>query len=110
MHLQVTSNATAGTRTVTFELVNTGARPGAEVTMLFLTFPEAAGEPPLQLTGFEKVFLDPGQDTRVSFRLGVRDLSIFDTASRRWVEQQGVFGVSVGGGLGSLHQTVQFKN
>jgi beta-glucosidase len=78
--------------------------------MLFLGFPAAAGEPPLQLKGFEKAFLQPKESKNVSFVLRARDLSIFDTAARSWAEQRGTFDVAIGGGLNALAQHATFEN
>lgn len=41
--------------TVSFEVSNSGTRAGAEVAQVYVSFPDEAGEPPLQLKGFEKV-------------------------------------------------------
>jgi beta-glucosidase len=100
----------AANHTISFNVTNTGDVAGAEVAMLFLTFPASAGEPPLQLKGFEKVPLQPKESKRVSFVLGGRDLSIFDTTMRGWAEQRGDFSASVGGGLSALVQHTSFTN
>ena len=77
-------------------MTNTGRRAGAEVAQLYLAFPAAAGEPVLQLRGFEKVFLAPGAAAAVAFPLGPRALSVWDPASHRWAEVRGEFGAAVG--------------
>jgi len=41
--------------TVNFTLSNTGKADGATVPQLYLGFPATAGEPPMQLKGFENV-------------------------------------------------------
>src|SRR5205085_8070082 len=40
---------------VSFDVVNTGSRAGAEVPQLYVSDPSASGEPPRQLKGFTKV-------------------------------------------------------
>ena len=47
-----------------------------------MSFPAAAGEPPQQLKGFQKVSLAAGQSQQVTFTLTRRDLS-FAVASPR---------------------------
>jgi len=47
------------------DVANTGGMAGAEVVQLYLRFPATAGEPPLQLKGFQKVWLLPGQSSTV---------------------------------------------
>jgi beta-glucosidase len=63
---------------------------------LYVAFPSSAGEPPQQLKGFQKVFLNPGQTTTVTFNLTQQDLSIWDVGTHSWALQSGTFGVLVG--------------
>jgi beta-glucosidase len=88
--------------TATFTVRNTGRRAGAEVAQLYVGFPAAAGEPPRQLKGFERVELAPGQAQRVTIRLDARDFSVWDTGSHAWQPARGAFTVSVGGSSRSL--------
>ena len=104
------SGGTTANRTLTFALTNTGRVAGAEVAQLYLAFPAAAGEPPLQLKGFQKVLLQPGQSQQVSFVLDPHALSVFDAGQRRWIEQHGEFTASIGGGLADLRQHLAFAN
>jgi beta-glucosidase len=87
-----------GTRlgTVSATVTNTGKVAGAEVAQLYLGDPAVAGEPPRQLEGFAKVYLKPGQSTRVTFPLTGHDLSYWDDAANGWVVPDGTFGVYVG--------------
>ena len=66
-HLQVQPSPHGATAMVT--ITNTGRTKGAEVAQLYLTDPAAAGEPPYQLKGFQKVTLAPGHSQRVTFKL-----------------------------------------
>ncbi|MEA5364105.1 glycoside hydrolase family 3 C-terminal domain-containing protein [Amycolatopsis sp., V23-08] len=85
--------------TATFTVRNTGRRAGAEVAQLYLGFPAAAGEPPRQLKGFERVQLAPGQAQRVTIHLDQRDFSIWDKA---WTPVHGGFTIQVGDSSRSL--------
>ena len=82
--------------TVSATVTNTGRVAGSDVAQLYLTDPAAAGEPPRQLKGFQKVTLQPGQSTTVHFSLAGHDLSYWDDAANGWVVPDGQFGVSVG--------------
>jgi beta-glucosidase len=82
--------------TVTVTVTNTGQRAGAAVPQLYLTDPAAAGEPPFQLKGFQKVTLGPGQSTRVTFHLTRQDMSYYQTATSSWTVAPGWYRVSVG--------------
>ncbi|MFI6347177.1 glycoside hydrolase family 3 C-terminal domain-containing protein [Streptomyces sp. NPDC050560] len=82
--------------TVSLKVTNTGKRTGAAVPQVYLGFPKAAGEPPLQLKGFSKVTLKPGQSKRVTIPIGEQDLAVFDTAANQWKVVPGDYQVRVG--------------
>ena len=82
--------------TVSATVTNTGQVAGSDVAQLYLDDPAAAGEPPRQLKGFQKVTLQPGQSTTVRFTLTGQDLSYWDDAANGWVLPDGGFGVYVG--------------
>jgi beta-glucosidase len=82
---------------VKFDLQNTGPTAGAEVPQLYVRFPDLAGEPPLQLRSFRKVFLKPGEKRNVAFdSLELADLSIWDVTIGGWKAVKGTFHVAVG--------------
>ena len=81
---------------VSLMLTNNGTVPGAEVVQLYLDFPAAAGEPPNQLKGFQKVHLDAGASATVTIPLAPRDFSVWSVEARGWVVAHGEFGVAVG--------------
>jgi len=83
-------------RKVSVALNNTGSKPGAEVVQLYVKFPDNAGEPPLQLKGFQKVLLNPKQTQTVNFELTDRDLSIWDINAHNWKIISGTYVVYVG--------------
>ncbi len=83
--------------TVEVTVVNTGARPGREVVQLYVGDPQAAvARPPRELKGFAAHDLAPGEERRVAFRLGARDLSYWSSAEHAWVLEGGEFTVDVG--------------
>lgn len=106
-HLTVTPAKidAAGTVTATVEVTNTGLRRGAEVAQLYVGVPSAAGEPPRQLKAFEKVWLQPGETRRVSFKLPVHDFAIWNTAKHAWQVIGGDYRIMVGDS--SAHLPVQ---
>ena len=84
-------------RFVKLRVKNTGARPGAEVVQLYLGFPPEAAEPPLQLKGFEKIEVAPGETKAVELRLDRDAVSAFDEFEHRWRLYPGSYTVQVGG-------------
>ena len=82
--------------TVSATVTNAGQVAGSDVAQLYLGDPGAAGEPPRQLKGFQKVTLQPGQSTTVRFSLTGHDLSYWDDTASGWVVPDGRFDVHVG--------------
>ena len=72
---------------------NTGSVAAAEVAQLYLHIP---GGPARVLRGFEKKFLQPGEECEVIFELTRRDLSTWDVEKQAWVLQSGKHDVMVG--------------
>lgn len=82
--------------TVSFEVKNTGAVAGNEVSQLYLGFPASYGEPPKVLRGFTRTMLTPGQSETVSIQLRQKDVSVWDVVAQKWVVGAGTFQVMVG--------------
>jgi beta-glucosidase len=81
---------------VTARVTNTGEVAGSDVAQLYLGDPAAAGEPPRQLKGFQKVTLNPGKSATVTFTLDGHDLSYWKSSANNWVVPNGQFHVYVG--------------
>lgn len=84
--------------TVTFKLTNTGKVAGADVAQLYLGFPNIAegNEPPIQLKGFRKVMLSPGESKTVALKLDAHSFSYWSMQSRGWKIAPGTFQVMAG--------------
>ena len=95
-NLSVSSVSPSGQVTVELDLRNTGSRSGAEVVQLYLGLPPAAGEPPRQLKGFQKVLLAPGELRHLKFNLLWEDLACWDVAAHAWKVPVGSAEVFVG--------------
>ena len=81
---------------VTVNVTNSGRRAGSEVVQAYIGHPAANGEPPLQLCGFAKVLLHPGQTEPVRIVLNPWAFSIFDTAANRWTSPPGAYDILIG--------------
>ena len=83
--------------TVSFDVTNTGARPGAAVAQVYLGNPTAPVPRPFkELKGSARMLLAPGQSTRVSVALDPRAMSFFDETTHAWRQSEGRFTVAVG--------------
>jgi beta-glucosidase len=87
---------TGGTATVSVDVTNTGTREGDEVPQLYIhERVSPLTQPVLQLRGFQRISLKPGEKQTVEFKLTSDMLSIVDLEMRRVVEP-GVFDIMVG--------------
>ena len=85
------------TLSISMNLSNTSDRSGAEVVQLYIADQQGeADRPPQALKGFEKVQLDAGESSQVSFELPVSDLAIFCKESNQWKRREGGYSVRVG--------------
>jgi beta-glucosidase len=86
-----------GEVTVSVKIKNLGEKSGAEVVQLYIRDENASVPVPnLSLEGFRKVFLDPGEEKDVRFRIDASQLAIINNRGERILEP-GTFRVFVGG-------------
>ena len=82
---------------VSVDVTNTGDRAGAEVVQLYIRDDVASvTRPVMELRGFAKIDVEPGQTRTVQFTIGPHDLAFYDREMRRVLEP-GTFTVFVGG-------------
>ncbi len=81
---------------VSATVTNVGQRAGSDVAQLYLSDPSAAGEPPRQLVGFQRVNLGAGQSTRITFTVTPRDTWWWDDTANGWNQSTGHYGLFVG--------------
>ena len=96
--LKVTQQPGSANATISFTVTNTGQRAGAEVAQLYLGFPSIAegNEPPIQLKGFRKVELKPGEAKPVELKLDARAFSYWSEKAHSWQIAPGKFQILVG--------------
>jgi beta-glucosidase len=85
---------------VSADVTNTGRRAGADVAQLYVGDPASTGEPAEQLKGFQRVTLQPGQTTRVSFTLDQSAFAWWDTSG--WTVTPGSYALMVGDSSANL--------
>jgi len=82
---------------VNLTVTNTGDRSGAEVVQVYVHDQEASVDRPDQeLKAFDKVFLDPGESTSVTFELDETAFSFFSEEQMAWIAEPGTFTIRVG--------------
>ena len=99
-NLQVNSEAqtTDESVEVTFQIKNTGQVAADEIAQIYLS-PTSAGQQirPIQLQGFARVALNPGETRTVTTRLYIEQLGFYShQGERQWNIQPGTFTIKVG--------------
>jgi beta-glucosidase len=95
-NLQVTKRDNQSVE-VTVTVRNTGSRPGAEVTQIYVKDVECSVErPDKELKGFQKIFLQPGESKDVILTLPVDAFRFFDEKKKEWVLEKGKFQIMAG--------------
>jgi len=84
---------------ITTLLSNTGSVVGKEVVQLYVSYPVAANEPPKLLKGFEKVYLEAGDSSVVTFDVDLEDLKVWDDG---WKFVAGTYTFLVGFSAGDV--------
>ncbi|HWF55459.1 MAG TPA: glycoside hydrolase family 3 C-terminal domain-containing protein, partial [Solirubrobacteraceae bacterium] len=119
-NLSITGFNAAGQASVSATVTNTGSVAGADVAQLYIGDPSTTGEPPWQLKGFQRVSLNPGASTTVTFTVPARDLTYWagpganlypsawsgpDPDGGGWTASAGTYAVGVGDSSASLPLT-----
>lgn len=91
------------TVTVTLKVSNTGRRTGTEVVQLYLRDEIAStSRPVMQLRGFSRVSLAPGEAKEVRFSISRADLQMY-VDGRGWLVEPGSFRLMAGSSARDLH-------
>jgi beta-glucosidase len=96
LRLDPATIGTAGETTVSVDVTNTGSREGDEVAELYIHQRVASvTRPVMELRGFERLGLKPGETKTVQFKLGPRDLQMLNR-DMHWMVEPGTFDIMVG--------------
>ena len=84
--------------TATVTVKNTGSRPGKTVVQLYAGRNEAGSviRPVRELKGFEKIFLNPGEEQDVTFTLDKRSFAYWNETLQDWHVETGWYSVEIG--------------
>ncbi|TRM61488.1 glycoside hydrolase family 3 protein [Schizophyllum amplum] len=81
-----------------------------QIPQLYVTFPEAAESAPLNLKGFDSVYVAPGDVAPVSLELSRYDLSVWDVMAQSWVVPEGEATISIGASSRDIRLTGTVTN
>ncbi len=96
LRVEPTTIGQAGTATVHVDVTNTGTREGDEVAEMYIhQRVSSVTRPVMELRGFRRISLKPGEKTTAEFMLTPEALSMLDVNMNKVVEP-GVFDIMVG--------------
>ena len=91
---------------VAVDVANVGDRTGDEVVQLYIRDQvSSVPRPVLELRGFRRVTLAPGEKRTLTFGLTADDLAFFD-ADMKWTVEPGAFTISVGPSSAALKSAI----
>lgn len=93
----------------TISVKNTGKRAGSEVVQLYISDTESSLPRPVkELKGFEKVYLKPGEEKKVTLTIDKAALSFFDDKKHQWIAEPGEFEAHIGASSADIKAKIKF--
>lgn len=93
--------------TVTATVTNTGSRAGAEIVQLYAHCQSAIDRPKLQLVGFARVELEPGESKTVTIPVKHEQLAYFNTDTQTFDVEEGTVDLHVAASSADLRLSGQ---
>lgn len=82
---------------VSVKVKNTGSRAGKTVVQLYVEAPKTEVVRPIrEIRGFEKIFLEAGEEKTVTFTLDERAFAYWNTLIHDWYAEEGTYKVMIG--------------
>ena len=99
-----------GELTFSVPVTNTGQRAGAETIQLYISCKKSTVERPVkELKAFQKVYLEPGEQSLVSLTIKSDALAYYDEATGQWRADNGDYEALIGTGSDRISQRISFK-
>ena len=82
---------------INFKIKNSGKCAGAEVAQVYVGKPVGQVHRAVrELKGFEKIYLEPGEEKQITIELDKRAFSYYSSGEGEWVVEPGTYHISVG--------------
>ena len=95
---------------VSFKVKNVGSAAGAQIAQIYVADSQSTVfRPEKELKGFEKVFLNPGEEKEISVTLDKRAFAFYDTDSADWRVESGSFEIAVGASSADIRLKAQVE-
>jgi beta-glucosidase len=109
LKISPTKQSPNGEINVSLDITNTGNVAGDEIVQLYLRdVVSSITTYEMNLRGFERISLNPGETKSLTFALKPEDLELLD-ANMNWVVEPGTFKVMVGSSSQDIRQTGEFE-
>ena len=96
--------------TVTVSVTNTGSVAGATTVQLYVSDPKCSlPRPEKELKGFQKVYLQPGEQKNVRITIGKSALSFYDDRTQQWTAEPGDFVAQIGFSANDIKSKLKFR-
>lgn len=100
----------ADEKSVRFTIANTGERPGAEVAQVYVGKKDAGVfRPALELKGFVKTRLAPGESREVTVALDDKAFRYWNVRTGRWETEGGVYQIMVGASSADIRLSAEVE-
>lgn len=95
---------------LSLKIKNKGKVAGAEVVQVYVQDIEPSLERPVkELKGFQKVFLQAGEEKEITIKLSPETLKFYDVCSKSWIAEPGKFKAHVGTSSRDIKLTAEFE-
>lgn len=99
-----------GSLTIKVNVTNSGDMAGKEVVQLYIRDEESSlVRPVMELKGFRKVFLEPGETAEVAFTVEPEMLRFYDDTKGGWVLEKGRFTACIGASSEDIRTSLSFE-
>ncbi|WP_080779790.1 beta-glucosidase [Chryseobacterium phocaeense] len=96
LHLSKMKYSENDTIIADIKIKNTGTRAGSEVVQLYVKdILASVARPVIELKGFQKIYLNPGESRQLTIQVPVRDLQFLDE-DMKWTVEKGTYRIMVG--------------
>lgn len=100
------SNLHVSSDAVSFDITNTGDVAGSEIAQVYIGATDSnIFRSKKELKGFDKVYLEPGQTSKVTIGFDEHTFSYFNTQTDDWEQELGTYSIEIGASIKDIRLT-----
>ncbi|MDD6214474.1 MAG: glycoside hydrolase family 3 C-terminal domain-containing protein, partial [Firmicutes bacterium] len=94
---------------VSCKIRNIGTVGGKEVVQLYVAHKNSVVmRPDKELKAFDKIYLNPGEEKTVSFKLDMRAFAYYNVCLRKWYTENGTYNILIGASSRDIRLTAEY--